>query len=109
MAEFLSTEAVTLISFLCRKMPGLLKYILQFSTAVGKKEQSSPIPLLSAQQIQEARKHPSTIIQQALKTVAVAQGALNSSATKLNTLTQQRNNIETTLTKLLALNKTDKT
>jgi hypothetical protein len=104
MEDFISTEAVILISILCRKMPELLKYILQYSTPVKKNNKPSPIPLLSSQQIQEARLHSSAIIQQALKTIAAIQGTLNAAGSKLDSIAKQRSIIESILIKLHALN-----
>ncbi|EKE01800.1 MAG: hypothetical protein ACD_21C00052G0018 [uncultured bacterium] len=103
MSETTSTETVILTSIWCRKMSGLLKYIYKYSTASKKKNTSTPIPLLSPQQIQEARQHPSTAIQQALGTVAEIQRALNAALSKLKTLTEQRHSIESTLTELKTL------
>ena len=109
MSEYISTGTVILVSLLCRKMPGLFKCISQYSTPSKKKNAPSPISLLSAEQIQEARQHPSSIVQQALKAVAVVQGSLNASTSKLDILAQQRSNIEKTLTKLISLSKKETT
>lgn len=107
MLEFIPTDAATLVSFLSSEMPTLLKYILKFSTTNKKNKVAAPIPLLTSQQIQEAKSHPSAIIQQTLKTVATIQSALNLSAAKANTLVNQRSNIEATLKKLRTFNNQD--
>jgi len=103
MEDFISTEAVILISILSRKMPELLKYILQYSATAEKNNKPSPISLLSSQQIQEARLHSSAIIQQALKTIAIVQDELNAADTKLDSIAKQRSAIESILIKLQAL------
>jgi hypothetical protein len=103
MPEFISTESVILISIWCRKMPELFKCIQQYSTASKKEAASTPIALLSAQQIQEARQHPSNFIRQALKTTAIIQIALNTSLVKLDALAKQRKRIESDLVALSTL------
>ena len=108
MDEFISTETAILISILCRKLQELSKYILQYSTAAEKTNESSPIPLLSPQQIQEARLHPSAIIKQALKTIAITQSTLNAADTKLKAIAKQRETIESIIKKLRALSQKGK-
>ena len=104
MLEFISTDVVTIITFLGSKIPALLKYIIQFSTPT-KKERINILPMqkLTTTQIQEAHSHPSAIIQQTLKTVATIQTALNLADAKAQTLAAQRSDIDVTLKQLRTL------
>jgi hypothetical protein len=106
MSDFIPTENIILVSILCRKMPGLFKCILQYSTPPGKKASAST-KLLSAQQIQEARLHPSTTVQQTLKVIANIQSILKKASAKLDTIEEQRDILESTLTKLRSLGNKD--
>jgi hypothetical protein len=105
MPNFISTQTVMLISFLGKKMPNLLKYIVQYSTTqTGKDVPPKPTKVLSSQQIQEACQHPNAIIAQTLNTVVAIQGTLNAVETKVKELAKQRSMIESTLVSLLEFN-----
>lgn len=101
-AEFMSSYARILFSLLGPDMPELHKYTQQHSTA-SKKDKPSPDSILSPDQIQEAYSHPSSIVQQSLKTIATIQNALNASGAKLDTIANQRGDIESILTELHVL------
>ena len=105
MANFIPTENVVLVSILCRKMPGLFKYIQQYSTPPEKK--SSASKLVSAQQIKEASLHPSITIKQTLKVIANIQRSLKKASKKLDSIAEQRDTLESTLIKLRSLGNKD--
>ncbi|MEI8055526.1 MAG: hypothetical protein WCH10_05990 [bacterium] len=95
--NFVSSYTRILFSLLCPETPELRKYALQHSS---KKDKSSLTSPLSSAQFQEAYSYSSSIIQQHLETVAVAQSARNTAKTKLDIITDQRSLIETILTEL---------
>lgn len=97
MPEFISSYSRILFSLLGPGMPELLKDTQRYSTAAGK-----ATSVLSSRQIQEAYSHPSAVIQQTLKVIALTQGALNAANTKLDTIAGQRQHIETALVALHA-------
>lgn len=103
MQKPISTETVILITLLCKKMPNLFKYIVQYS--VPKKQQqeiSTSSHKLSAKQISDARNHSSTIIRQTLNTIANIQKAINTVDNKINNLLEQRSVVENTLLTILS-------
>ena len=102
MPELISSYTRILFSLLGPGMPELFKDTRQYSTAAGK-----ATSVLSSSQIQEAYLHPSAVIQQTLKVIALTQGALNAANTKLDTIAKQRQHIEAALTTLHALANTD--
>jgi hypothetical protein len=105
MQNFISTETVVLLSLLGKKMPNLFKYIIQYSTPQSaKKVELKLTKSVSAQQIQEARKHPSGLISQTLVTVTTIQNLLNVTSKKIQELLEQRSAIENTLITLLSIN-----
>lgn len=105
MPNFISTQTVMLISFLGKKMPNLLKYIVQYSTPQTVKDvPQKSTKVLSSQQIQEACQHPNAIIAQTLNVVVAVQSALNATETKIKELMKQRSTIESTLVSLLEFN-----
>ena len=105
MQDFISTETVILVTFLCRNMPNLYRYIVQFSTPSKKRSSTkTSTQKLSAKQIREARMHSNTIIQQALNAIATIQSTINTVDNKINKLVKQRSLIENTLLALLSMN-----
>ena len=110
MLEFISTDMITIITFLSSKIPALLKYIIQFSTPRKQaKATMLPIQKLTAAQLQESHSHPSAIIQQTLKTVATIQTTLNLADAKAQTLAAQRSDIDATLKQLRVFSHKDTT
>jgi len=94
-----------LLSLLDKKVPNLLKYIVQYSTAQsGKNIAQKPTKILSSRQIQEACRHPNTVILQAINAVIAIQNALNATDAKIKELIKQRSTIENTLVSLLSIN-----
>lgn len=102
MPEFISSYTKILFSLLSPGMPELFKDTQRYSTAAGR-----ATSVLSSSQIQEAYLHPSAVIQQTLKVIALTQGALNAANTKLDTIAKQRQHIEAALTTLHALANTN--
>lgn len=97
MPEFISSYTRILFSLLGPGMPELLRDTQRYSTAAGK-----ATSVLSSNQIQEAYLHPSAVIQQTLKVIALTQGALNAANAKLDTIAKQRQHIEAALITLHA-------
>lgn len=104
MLNFISSETVMVVSFVCKNMPNLFKYIVKCSTPSEKKVLPEPsTTMLAPEQIEAARKHPSTIALQALNTVAAIQNAINTTNAKIEELVKQRTIIENALVTLLSL------
>jgi hypothetical protein len=97
MPEFISSYTRILFSLLGPEMPKLLEGTQRYSTTTGK-----ATSVLSSRQIQEAYSHPSAVIQQTLKVIALTQGALNAANAKLDTIAKQRQHIEAALVTLHA-------
>lgn len=108
MPEFVSSYSRILFSLLGPGMQELSKYTQQYSTANTKEPTSSHSPILSSQQIQEAYSHPSAVIQQAFRTTSIIQRALNAAKVQLETIAEQRSNIESSLIKLHQIENKDK-
>jgi len=102
--NFVSTETMMTISLLCKRMPNLLKYIIQYSKPTTKKDVPAlPVTVLSPQQIQEARSYPNTIIKEVLATAAIIQHVLNSANNKRKKIIEQRHILEEALIALLSI------
>ncbi len=106
MQGFISTETIVLLSLLGKKMPNLVKYILEYSTPKTAKSAIAinRSKMLSAKQIQEAARHPSDIIESTLRAISAVQTALSATNAKIEELTKQRAAIEKTLITLLSIN-----
>ena len=103
MRNQISTEEIILINFLCKNMPNLFKYIVQYSKPYTKKSTKiPPSKKLTAKQIYNASMHSSTTVKKALKTAAGVQKAINTVDAKIHTLIEQRKTIENSLLKLLS-------
>ncbi|MDR1057212.1 MAG: hypothetical protein LBL17_01365 [Coxiellaceae bacterium] len=104
MQDFISTDTTILITLLCKNIPNLYHYITAYSTSGRKgKKHTQQVPILSAQQIYEARMHASTVVRQVLNSIATIQGAINTVDNKIDKLVKQRKLIESTLLALLSM------
>lgn len=101
MLNLISTEIALVLTFLCKKMPNLFKYIIQYSTPREKNSTSAPYPyVLSTQQIQAATLHPNTVIMHALSTILTIQIALNTANDKAKEIAEQRAILEKAIASL---------
>lgn len=102
MTEFVSTEAVNLLSFICQSMPNLRQSILEQSTALPKKEASTLTPTFNSAQIQEAREHPTEYVKQAISAVASIQRAIFTATALLDQHLEQREKLDKALNLTIA-------
>lgn len=85
----LSTEAATLLSFICQTMPNLKKSIREQSTLSAKKAALMSFDFFTPEQITEAREHPTAYVNQAVSAVASIQESLNLAQQKLDLFESQ--------------------
>lgn len=103
MTEFISSEAATLLSLICKDMPNLLKYIIQFAVTKPPTQPQGQLQIapLSPKVIQEAREHSSQFLREAIASVAIIQSSLNTASTRLDNIQKQRMRIEKIISTLL--------
>lgn len=94
MEQIISTETLILVTFLCGKMPNLLKYLKRDSFAEDTNETDIKKTRVSVQEIQKAKQHPSDIIHQTLATAAVVQKALDATEYKIQDLLEKKEGLE---------------
>lgn len=104
----LSSDAATLLSFICQSMRNLKNAILQQSSTPIQKDQKLPVDFFTPNQISEARDHPSSYVKQAINAVAAIQTALNNSQHKIDACAEHRLNIEKALVLIMEKQKAEK-
>lgn len=101
MAEFISTNAATLLSFICQNMPNLLRYIMLLSNGDNKRSTKLSMILLTPQQILQVKSSPTTSINEAFAAIASIQNAMNLTTEQLDNIIAERAKIEHAIAALL--------
>lgn len=104
----LSSDAATLLSFICQSMHNLKNAILQQSSIQTRKDKALSIEFFTPEQITEAREHPTNYVKQAINAVAAIQTSLNLTQEKIDACIEQRFNLERALVLLIEKQKKEK-